>query len=195
MAAYSEALILRSSYKDTGKLDSNFTFYIPVYELMNSTISPMPSSNYESKITNVRTTGTKVNMRSDATTKASVITMIENKGTVLLSIERGINQNWQKVCTTDGKIGYIRGNLLEQIDDVKTCKYSARIKTNKGVGCYGRYAPKKSFPTISPCFSEGTTMTVIDNTTYKNIDGYDWYRVILSNGTQAFFPGEFIAAN
>ena len=195
MAAYSEALILRSSYKDTGKLDSNFTFYIPVYESMNSTISPMPSSNSESKITNVRTTGTKVNMRSDATTNSSVITMIENKGTVLLSIERGINQNWQKVCTTDGKIGYIRGDLLEQIDDVKTCNYSARIKTNDGDGCYGRYAPTKSVPAIYPCFSEGTTMTVIDNSTYKNIDGYDWYRVILSNGTQAFFPGKYIAAN
>ena len=195
MAAYSEALILRSSYKDTGKLDSNFTFYIPVYESMNSTISPMPSSNSESKITNVRTTGTKVNMRSDATTNSSVITMIENKGTVLLSIERGINQNWQKVCTTDGKIGYIRGDLLEQIDDVKTCNYSARIKTNDGDGCYGRYAPTKSVPKIYPCFSEGTTMTVIDNSTYKNIDGYDWYRVILSNGTQAFFPGKYIAAN
>ena len=38
-------------------------------------------------------------------------------------------------------------------------------------------------------------MTVIDNSTYKNIDGYDWYRVILSNGTQAFFPGKYIAAN
>ena len=195
MAAYSEALILRSSYKDTGKLDSNFTFYIPVYESMNSTISPMPSSNSESKITNVRTTGTKVNMRSDATTNSSVITMIENEGTVLLSIERGINQNWQKVCTTDGKIGYIRGDLLEQIDDVKTCNYSARIKTNDGDGCYGRYAPTKSVPKIYPCFSEGTTMTVIDNSTYKNIDGYDWYRVILSNGTQAFFPGKYIAAN
>ena len=195
MAAYSEALILRSSYKDTGKLDSNFTFYIPVYESMNSTISPMPSSNSESKITNVRTTGTKVNMRSDATTDSSVITMIENEGTVLLSIERGINQNWQKVCTTDGKIGYIRGDLLEQIDDVKTCNYSARIKTNDGDGCYGRYAPTKSVPAIYPCFSEGTTMTVIDNSTYKNIDGYDWYRVILSNGTQAFFPGKYIAAN
>ena len=33
MAAYSEALILRSSYKDTGKLDSTFTFYIPVLNL------------------------------------------------------------------------------------------------------------------------------------------------------------------
>ena len=134
-------------------------------------------------------------MRSDATTNSSVITMIENKGTVLLSIERGINQNWQKVCTTDGKIGYIRGDLLEQIDDVKTCNYSARIKTNDGDGCYGRYAPTKSVPAIYPCFSEGTTMTVIDNSTYKNIDGYDWYRVILSNGTQAFFPGKYIAAN
>ena len=195
MAAYSEALILRSSYKDTGKLDSTFTFYIPVYESMNSTISPIPSSNSESKITNVRTTGTKVHLRSDASTDLEPIMTIENKGTVLLSIERGINENWQKVCTTDGKIGYIRGDLLEQIDDVKTCNYSARIKTNDGDGCYGRYAPTKSVPPISPCFAEGTTMTVIDNSTYKNIDGYDWYRVILSNGTQAFFPGKYIVAN
>ena len=195
MAAYSEAIILRSSYKDTGKLDSSFTFYIPVYESMSSTISQIPSSNSESKITNVRTTGTYVYMRSDATTDSSVVTNIENKGTVLLSIERGINENWQKVCTNDGKIGYIRGDLLEQIDDVKTCNYSARIKTNDGDGCYGRYAPTKSVPPISPCFAEGTTMTVIDNSTYKNIDGYDWYRVILSNGTQAFFPGKYIVAN
>ena len=54
---------------------------------------------------------------------------------MLLSVKRGINSNWQQIITTDGLIGYVSGTYLEQIDDVKTCNYKAKVKTNDGDGC------------------------------------------------------------
>ena len=40
--------------------------------------------------------------------------------------------------------------------------------------------------------SDGTYVTVIDDSTYKNIDGYDWSRIMLSNGRQAFMPSKYL---
>ena len=50
MGAYSEAKTLQSMYKNTGKLDSEFTFIIPVYEEMDKTITPLPSTSSESNV-------------------------------------------------------------------------------------------------------------------------------------------------
>ena len=41
--------------------------------------------------------------------------------------------------------------------------------------------------------ADGSVVTVIDDSTYKNIDGYNWYRIILSNGTQGFMPGNYLS--
>lgn len=190
--AYNEAKSLQGMYSKTGKVDSDFTFIIPLYENMPKELSPEPVNNQESYIINVKTTGTYIRIRSDASTDSSILREIPEKGTVLLSVQRGINSNWHKVITTDGLIGYVSGNYLEIIDDVKTCNYTASVKTNDGDGCFIRIGPSIALDKIMG-LSDGTYVTVIDDSTYKNIDGYDWSRIMLSNGTQAFMPSKFLA--
>ena len=192
MGAYSEARILRSSYSNTGKLESNFTFQIPLYEGMDKELSPIPKNNQESYAINVKTTGTSIRIREDASTDSKILREIPNAGTVLLSVKRGINSNWQQVITTDGLIGYVSGTYLEQIDDVKTCNYKAKVKTNDGNGCNVRIGPSTRLDKVT-ALSDGVEVTVIDNSTYKNIDGYDWSRVVLSSGTQVFIPSRYLA--
>lgn len=190
--AYNEAKSLRGMYNKTGKIDSEFTFIIPLYENMPKELSPEPSNNQESYVINVRTTGTQIRIRKEASTDSDIVREIEDAGTVLLSVQRGINSNWHKVVTPDGLIGYVSGTYLEQIDDVKTCNYSASVKTNDGDGCYIRIGPSTSLDKITG-LSDGTYVTVIDDSTYKNINGYDWSRIVLSNGTQAFMPSKFLS--
>lgn len=190
--AYNEAKSLQGMYDKTGRLDSDFTFIIPLYENMPKDISPEPKNNQESYIINVKTTGTEIRIRKEASTDSEILREIADKGTVLLSVQRGINSNWHKVVTKDGLIGYVSGAWLEQIDDVKTCNYSARVKTNDGKGCYIRIGPSTRLDMAGSGLSDGTYVTVIDDSTYKNIDGYDWSRIMLSNGRQAFMPSKYL---
>lgn len=88
MGAYSEAKTLQSMYKNTGKLDSEFTFIIPVYEEMDKTITPLPSTSSETYPINVATTGTNVLLRSGPSTSSNIIKTITDKGTVFLSIRK-----------------------------------------------------------------------------------------------------------
>ena len=191
MGAYSEARILRSSYANTGKFESEFTFIIPLYEGMEATLSPMPVNSQESYSINVKTTGTYVRIRSDASTDSTILRELPTKGTILLSVQRGINSNWQKVITSDGLIGYISGDYVTQIDDVTTCNYTANVKTNDGNGCNVRIGPSTRLDKVT-ALSDGVSVTVIDDSTYKNIDGYDWSRVRLSSGTQVFIPSKYL---
>lgn len=190
--AYNEAKSLQGMYDRTGRLDSDFTFIIPLYENMPKDLSPEPKNNQESYIINVKTTGTEIRIRKEASTDSEILREIADKGTVLLSVQRGINSNWHKVVTKDGLIGYVSGAWLEQIDDVKTCNYSARVKTNDGKGCYIRIGPSTRLDMAGSGLSDGTYVTVIDDSTYKNIDGYDWSRIMLSNGRQAFMPSRYL---
>lgn len=192
MGAYSEARTLQSMYKDTNKLNSSFTFIIPVYEKMDSTVSEMPEDSTEAYPINVQTTGTNVRLRSGASSSSSVIMEIKNKGTSLLSIERGINSDWQKIVTSDGTIGYISGSYLKQVSDVKTCNYKAKVKTTDGDGCNIRIGPGLKTSKLT-ALADGDQVTVIDDSTYKGIDGYDWYRVIIIDGRQAFIPGKYLS--
>ena len=190
--AYNEAKSLQGMYDKTGRLDSDFTFIIPLYENMPKDISPEPKNNQESYIINVKTTGTEIRIRKEASTDSEILREIADNGTVLLSVQRGIYSNWHKVVTKDGLIGYVSGAWLEQVDDVKTCNYSARVKTNDGKGCYIRIGPSTRLDMAGSGLSDGTYVTVIDDSTYKNIDGYDWSRIMLSNGRQAFMPSRYL---
>ena len=191
MGAYSEARILQSMYGNTNRLESSFTFIIPVYEQMDATSASMPSNTTESSPINVETTGTNVRLRAGASADSQIIMEIAEKGTVLLSIERGVNSDWQKVVLQDGTIGYVSGKFLKQINDVTTCNYTAKVKTNDGYGCNIRIGPGLNGPKLG-ALADGEQVTVIDNTTYKNIDGYDWYRIIIPDGRQAFIPGKYL---
>ena len=191
MGAYSEAQLLQGMYANTGKINSYFTFIIPVYENMSSTVSQLPSNSSEIYPMDVETTGTKINVRAEANTSSRVLTVIVDKGTKLLSIERGINSNWQKIILTDGTIGYVSGTYLKQIDDQVNCNEKAKVKTNDGYGCNTRLGPSLSIQK-GPYLDEATEVTIINKGTYNNIDGFDWYRIKLSDGRQAFIPSRYL---
>ena len=79
MGAYSEAKTLQSMYKNTGKMDSNFTFIIPLYEQMNQSLSQLPSNTTEAYPINVETTGTYVRLRKEASANSEIIKEIDRE--------------------------------------------------------------------------------------------------------------------
>ena len=191
MGAYSEARLLKGMYSNSNILDSEITFIIPVYEEMDVSNYPEPKNSTESYPMDVETTGTYVRIREGASTDAAILRTLDSKGTRLLSIQRGINSNWQKVITTDGLVGYISGDFVKQIDDIITCNYTAIVKTNDGDGCNVRIGPSTRVEKIT-ALADYTQVTVIDNSTYRNIDGYNWCRIIMPNGLQAFIPNNYL---
>ena len=191
MGAYSEAKTLRSMYNQIDCLDGYFTFIIPVYENMSSSPYQMPTNNSESSSINVKVTANGgLRLRSDANTSSSTIEVIPN-GTVVLSVQRGINDNWNKVITSDGKIGFMSGNYLQIIDTIKNCNYTANVKTNDGSGCKVRVGPSTNLDRITS-LSEGTLVTIIEKGTYNDINGYDWCRVITPDGRQGYMPLRYL---
>lgn len=86
------------------------------------------------------------------------------------------------------------GTYLKQVDNVTNCNYTARVKTNDGIGCYVRIGPSTRLDKIT-ALSEGTWVTVINEGTYNNIDGYNWCRIQMSDGRQAFMPINYLARN
>ena len=191
MGAYSEARTLKSMYANTGKTDANFTFIIPVYEKMNTTAYAMPVNNSEISPINVKVTANGgLFLREKANTSSKQLRLIP-QGTVILSVQRGINSNWQKVITEDGLIGYMSGTYLSVVNDVTNCNYIAKVKTNDGSGCKIRIGPSINLELITTLL-EGTEVRVIDKGRYNNIDGYDWCRIQLSDGRQAFMPIKYL---
>ncbi len=190
MAAYSEAISLKGMYSNTGKIDSEFTFIIPMYEDMDDDYEK-PENNSESSPINVKVTANGgLNLRKGASVSSAVIKTID-QGEVVLSVQRGINSNWQKIVLEDGTIGYMSGDYLKVVADVTNCNYTAQVKTNDGSGCYVRVGPSTDLERIT-ALSDGTTVTIINKGTYDDIDGYDWCRVIIPDGRQAFMPIKFL---
>lgn len=190
-AAQSEGHILRNMYVNTNKVDSNFIFVIPVYENMSRTKSSLPSNNSEVSPMNFKVTAESgLNIRSEANSNSTIIKLVP-KGEVVLSVQRGINSSWQKVVLNDGTIGFMSGAYLEQVDDVVNCYYAAIVKTEDGIGCNIRVGPSIYLDKIT-ALSDGTWVIVINEGTY-NIDGYNWVRILLSDGRQAFMPINFLS--
>jgi len=192
MGAFSEAKTLRTMYVNTNKLNSTFTFIIPVYEKMGKTLSAEPSYNSEASPINVKVTAKgNLNLRSEANTSSRVIKTIP-EGEVILSIQRGINSNWQKVVLKDGTVGFVSGTYVQQVADVTNCKYTAYVKTSDGSGCYVRVGPTTKVDRVT-ALAEETQVTVINEGIYNNIDGYNWVRILLQDGRQAFIPSKYIS--
>ena len=191
MAAYSEAKTLRSMYSQTDCLEGNFIFIIPIYEGMDSTLSKEPTINSESYSLNMKVNANGgLKLRSGANTNSNVIELVPD-GEIILSVQRGINDNWNKVITKDGKIGYMSGNYLQIIDTIKNCNYTAKVKTNDGSGCKVRVGPSINLDRVTT-LSEGTEVTVIEKGTFNNIDGYNWCRVIIGDGRQVYMPLKYL---
>ena len=191
LAAYSEGNSFKRMVSDLGVMNSNFTFIIPVFQNMSDISAALPNSNVETGLKNVKIQDgrTEVRFRSSASTSSSIIAEYDG-GEVFLSLKRGINSDWQYVVDKYGRAGYISGQFLTQIDDVRTCDKKGRLT---GSGVRVRLGPGTNYDVIG--YTEyNDEVTVIDNTNYLSVDPeYRWYRVVLKDGTQGFIAANYIS--
>ena len=191
-AAKSEGYSVKQAYEELGLLDSSIDFVIPVYENMPENICMEP---IEAGIVtqNVKIKGTGVNIRSAASTAASVIATV-NTGYDLLRIQTANTPvgdiYWDKVVLPDGRQGYVSRTYLEQVEDIITCDDA--VITNTSVNL--RNGPGVNGTTIITMLVKGQVLTRIEKGKY-NVDGYIWDRVKLADGRQGYIVQSYIDLN
>ena len=190
-AAKTESYTVKNIYKDTGSFDKAITFLIPVYENMPQDACPIPGT--QGIVTqNVEVNADKVNVRSAKNTKSNVIAEL-NKGDKILRIEIGnVEENgykWDKVVLSDGKKGYVVSQYLTRINDITNCNESVIVNTSVNL----RNGPGTNGTSIITTLVQGQVLTKIETGKYNGIDGYNWDRVKLSDGTrQGYLVSEYI---
>ena len=191
-AAKSEGYSVKQAYEELGLLDSSIDFVIPVYENMPESICMEP---IEAGIVtqNVKIKGTGVNIRSAASTAASVIATV-NTGYDLLRIQTANTPvgdiYWDKVVLPDGRQGYVSRTYLVQVEDIITCDDA--VITNTSVNL--RNGPGVNGTTIITMLVKGQVLTRIEKGKY-NVDGYIWDRVKLADGRQGYIVQSYIDLN
>ena len=189
-ASQSEGSMVRNSYESMGLLDSSINFVIPVYNNMPSDPAPSPAGT-TTVTQNVKVKGDKVIVRTGRSASASEITKV-NSNDVLLRIELAGNKQdghyWDKVVLPDGRKGYIARDYIEQIDDVSNVNISAVANVNVNL----RNGPGTGETNVITTLTSGQSVTVIEAGKYNGLDGYNWSRVKLGNGTQGYLVSEYL---
>ncbi|MBR3673782.1 MAG: SH3 domain-containing protein [Clostridia bacterium] len=189
-AALSEGNTVRTSYEAMGLLNSNINFVIPVFKNMPTEASPSPAG-LSTVTQNVKVTGNGVAIRSEKSTSSSEITKV-NTGDVLLRIETAGSQEggyyWDKVVLPDGRKGYIARNFITQIEDVTNVNLSAIANVNVNL----RNGPGTVGTRVMTTITSGQSVTIIETGKYNGLDGYNWSRIKLSNGTQGYLVSDYL---
>ena len=195
-AAYSEARIFRGAYEDTGTLDNNIKFIIPVYENMPTKPSEIPRNEVTSSgpiSVQVTQTDMGLALRSEPSTQGGDSTLVGGRlptGTQLISIER-LDNRWHKVITLDGRMGYCSGDYLNIIDDITNCNDRVIVDTNDNIGTNVRTEPGTDQSYILKAVVEGSTgIRIMKNVYYA--DGHSWDIVIFDDGTRGFVATDYL---
>ena len=189
-AALTEGNTVRDSYDSMGMLNSNLNFIIPVYKNMPTENSISPDGI--SLVTqNVKVTGNSVSVRDGKGTACTEIAKV-NKEDILLRIEiMGTKENdyyWDKVVLSNGAKGYIARDFIEQIPDVINAEISAIANVNVNL----RNGPGTSSTKVLKTITAGQSVTILETGKYNGLDGYNWSRVKLSNGTQGYLVSDYL---
>ena len=185
-ASRTEGYTIRNTYTDMGLLssESKIKFKIPVYKNMPKQICPQPGT--EKPVTqDVEITENKVRVRKGKGTNYDIVTTL-NKGTKILRIELDNSKTggyyWDKVVLADGTKGYAARTYLKQIDLQSNCKeqYITTRYTDF------RNGPGTSKTTVLKVLSAGQIVTIVEKDKYKSLDGNDWCRIKLSDGTYGY---------
>ena len=185
-ASRTEGYTIRNTYTDMGLLssESKIKFKIPVYKNMPEQICPQPGT--EKPVTqDVEITENKVRVRRGKGTNYDIITTL-NKGTKILRIELDNSKTggyyWDKVVLADGTKGYAVRTYLKQIDLQSNCneQYITTRYTDF------RNGPGTSKTTVLKVLSAGQIVTIVEKDKYKSLDGNDWCRIKLSDGTYGY---------
>ena len=190
-AAKTESMDIMETYKDIdSKLNMPFNFVIPVFENMPDTKCAMPGS--QSIVTqNIQITDSSVVVyKSKNKTSTKLATL--KKGEKILRIEIGSNKEngyvWDKVVLSNGTKGYVISNGFKVIDDITNCETTAIAIDYGNV----RNGPGTSGTTVLTTLTIGQRVTIIEKGKYKNVDGYDWSRIILADGTQGYVVSKYL---
>ena len=190
-AAKTECVDIMQSYKEIDEnLNLPFNFVIPVFEDMPETKSPMPGT--ESIVTqNIEITDSSVvvyKSKDKSSTKLATL----KKGEKVLRIEIDDNKTngykWSKVVLSNGNKGYIITEGFKVIDDITNCNIEAVAIEPGNV----RNGPGTSGTEVLLTLSEGQRVTIIEKGKYNNLDGYDWSRIVLSDGTQGYVVARYL---
>lgn len=190
-AAKSESTDIMQTYKDIdSKLNMPFNFVIPVFENMPSSRCPQPGT--QSIVTeNIEITASSVPVYKSKSKSSSKLTTLK-KGDKILRIEIGSSKEngyvWDKVVLSDGRKGYIVSDGIKVIDDITNCNITAIAVEPGNV----RNGPGTSGTTTLTTLTVGQRVTIIEKGKYKNVDGYDWSRIILADGTQGYIVSRYL---
>ena len=190
-AAKTECVDIMQSYKEIDEnLNLPFNFVIPVFENMPETKCAMPGT--ESIVTqNIEITDSSVvvyKSKDKSSTKLATL----KKGEKVLRIEIDDNKTngykWSKVVLSNGKKGYVITAGFKVIDDITNCEIEAVAIEPGNV----RNGPGTSGTEVLLTLSEGQRVTIIEKGKYNNLDGYDWSRIVLSDGTQGYVVARYL---
>lgn len=192
-AAKTEGEEVRSAYKKLGFINTSneipFNFLIPVYENMPKQNCPYPGS--QTIVTQNVEISSKTEIKKDAKKSATNLAILE-KGTKILRIEIGVSTSdgvrWDKVVLANGTKGYVNSTYIKQINDITNCSESAIANTDVNL----RNGPGTSNTTVITTLTEGQALTIIEKGQYNGVDGYNWYRVKLNNGTQGYLASKYL---
>ena len=185
-ASRTEGYTIRNTYTDMGLLssESKIKFKIPVYKNMPEQICPQPGT--EKPVTqDVEITENNVRVRKGKGTNYGIVKTL-NKGTKILRIELDNSKTggyyWDKVVLADGTKGYAARTYLKQIDLQSNCneQYITTRYTDF------RNGPGTSKTTVLKVLSAGQIVTIVEKDKYKSLDGNDWCRIKLSDGTYGY---------
>ena len=190
-AAKTECVDIMQSYKEIDEnLNLPFNFVIPVFEDMPETKCAMPGT--ESIVTqNIEITDSSVivyKSKDKSSTKLATL----KKGEKVLRIEIDDNKTngykWSKVVLSNGKKGYVITEGFKVIADVTNCNIEAVAIEPGNV----RNGPGTSDTEVLLTLTEGQRVTIIEKGKYNNLDGYDWSRIVLADGTQGYVVARYL---
>lgn len=190
-AAKTEGSSIMQTYKEIdSSLSTDFNFIIPVFENMPSSRCPMPGT--QSIVTqNIEITASSVvvyKSKSKSSTKLETL----KKGDKVLRIEIGSEKEngyvWDKIVLSDGTKGYIVSEGIKIIDDITNCNINAVAIEPGNV----RNGPGTSGTTTLTTLTVGQRVTIIEKGVYNNVDGYNWSRIMLADGTQGYIVARYL---
>lgn len=192
-AAVTEGQTVKSSYESMGLLGEGGTsinFVIPVYNNMPQTPAASPDG-LKLVTENVKINADSLCIRKGKSTAFEEVTKLNN-GQVVLRIEAAtIKENgyyWDKIVLPDGRKGYVARDYIQKIDDVT----NANISSVANTGVNLRNGPGINDTKVVMTLTAGQALTVIETGKYQGLDGYNWSRVKLANGTQGYLVSEYV---
>ena len=123
------------------------------------------------------TTGSSLRLRADASTTASVVTMLDEG--VAVAVLDGGNAEWYKV-NYNGNVGYVSADYLA-IDQDNVFTSYGRVT---GDGVYVRSGPS----------TDSEALATVDDDTIVTVNGFvdGWYDVTCKYGTEGYIRSDFL---